>query len=203
MIEIKSIDLGQPISLTEKVIGFTAANDTRWAGIMDLPAHGQLLLNPNSHTDLYIIQGELIENSSLTYATGTFLSRDMNATLNAGPNGARLFKYQDSNVISSNHTTVIPSQLNWREGGAVGMKVASLINLPHELMLVSWSHDTRMRFHLHPQGEEIFVLRGELHDQHGRYPAGTWQRLHPETGHAPYSETDTLILLRNGHLPSQ
>ena len=82
MIETKSIDLKQPVNLlTEKIIGFTAANDTRWAGIMDLPTHGQLLLNPNSHTDLYIIQGELIENTSLTYATGTFISRDMNAKI--------------------------------------------------------------------------------------------------------------------------
>ena len=203
MIEIKSIDLGQPVSLTEKVIGFTTANDTRWAGIMDLPAHGQLLLNPSSHTDLYIIQGELIENTSLTYSTGTFLSRDMITILNAGPQGARLFKYQDSNVTSSNHTTVTPSQLNWREGGTFGMKVVSLISTDHQLLLVSWIRGTRMRFHQHPQGEEIFILMGELQDEHGRYPAGTWQRLHPETGHAPYSETDTLILLRNGHLPSQ
>ena len=80
------------------------------------------------------------------------------------------------------------------------MQVASLIGPDHELMLVVWSRGTHMRFHRHPQGEEIFVLQGELRDQHGCYPAGTWQRLHPGTGHAPYSETDTLILLRNGHL---
>lgn len=67
-------------------------------------------------------------------------------------------------------------------------------------MRVAWTRSSQMRFHNHSAGEEIFVLQGELCDQSGQYPAGTWWRLHPGTGHAPYSETDTLILLRNGHL---
>ena len=200
MIETKSIDLARPVNQAGEVISFTDAGDIRWAGIVDLPAHGHLPLDPSGRNDLYILQGELIENAGLIHATGTFLRRSMGTSLIAGPQGARLFKYQDSSAPSNDHATATPSQLDWCEGGAVGMKIASLINANQRLMLVSWIPGTQMRFHHHPRGEEIFVLTGELQDQRGRYPAGTWQRLYPETGHSPYSETHTLILLRNGHL---
>ena len=200
MIESKSIDLARPINQAGEVIHFTDAVDIHWAGIVDLHAHEQLPPNLSSRTDLYMLQGELIENPGLIHASGTFLRRGLGTTLMAGDQGARLFKYQDDSALPSNPVTITPSQLSWRQGGAVGMKVASLINADHRLMLVSWMRGTQMRSHEHPRGEEIFVLSGELRDQRGGYPAGTWQRLYPQTGHSPYSQTDTLILLRNGHL---
>ena len=88
----------------------------------------------------------------------------------------------------------------WQQGGVRGMRIAPLIDDYYRLMLVSWSPNTNVPYHDHPRGEEIFVLKGELQDQRGRYPAGTWQRLHPGTGHSPHVTADTLILLRNGHL---
>ena len=200
MIESKSIDLARPVNQTGEVIGFTNAGDIHWTGIVDLPAHACLTLDVSSCNDLYILQGELSENAGPIYTVGAFLRRSKRTSLIAGPEGARLFKYQDRSAAPSDHTTVTPNQLDWREGGAVGMKVASLVNANHRLMLVSWIRGTQMRLHDHPMGEEIFVLTGQLQDQHGRYPAGTWQRLYPETSHSPYSETHTLILLRNGHL---
>lgn len=200
MIESKSIDLAGAVNQAGAVISFTDADDIHWAGIVDLPAYAPLPLDLYSRSELYIVQGELIENACMIYATGTFLIRSMETTLISGPQGARLFKYQDRSAPLRDPMTVTPGQLRWHEGGAVGMQVASLINTNHQLMLVSWNPGTRMRFHHHPLGEEILVLTGELQDQQGRYPAGTWQRLYPETGHSPYSETHTLVLLRNGHL---
>jgi anti-sigma factor ChrR (cupin superfamily) len=38
-----------------------------------------------------------------------------------------------------------------------------------------------------PEGEEIFVLRGELEDEHGRYPTHTWLRFAPGAVHSPRS----------------
>lgn len=200
MIESKSIDLARPINQAGEVIHFTDAGDSHWAGIVDLGAHELLPLKLSSRIDLYILQGELIENPGFIHVSGTFLRPSIGTTLIAGTQGARLFKYQDSSALPNNPVTVTPSQRNWHTGGAIGMKVASLIDADHRLMLVSWMRDTQMRSHDHPRGEEIFVLSGELCDQRGGYPAGTWQRLYPQTSHSPYSQTETLILLRNGHL---
>lgn len=44
-----------------------------------------------------------------------------------------------------------------------------------------------------PEGEEIFVLRGELEDEHGRYPTHTWLRFAPGTVHHPRSTSGCLL----------
>ena len=41
--------------------------------------------------------------------------------------------------------------------------------------------------HIHPGGEEIFVLEGEFADEFGLYPAGTYIRNPPGSRHCPYS----------------
>jgi anti-sigma factor ChrR (cupin superfamily) len=42
-------------------------------------------------------------------------------------------------------------------------------------------------------GEEIFVVRGELSDEFGSYPAHTWLRFAPGASHRPRSETGCLL----------
>jgi quercetin dioxygenase-like cupin family protein len=44
-----------------------------------------------------------------------------------------------------------------------------------------------------PEGEEVFVLRGELEDEHGRYPTHTWLRFAPGSVHAPRSAGGCLL----------
>jgi len=44
-----------------------------------------------------------------------------------------------------------------------------------------------------PEGEELFVLRGELEDEHGRYPAHTWLRFAPGAVHRPRSTGGCLL----------
>lgn len=200
MIETKSICLSLPVNQAGAVFNFTEADNLHWAGIVDLPAHHRLPLETNARNDLYIVCGELIEGTDTTHSAGTFISRHPNAVLTAGAGGVRLFLYRDRCTKSEDEATVVPGGLRWYEGRGTGMKIAPIRESPQQLMLVSWVRGTQMRFHRHPHGEELLVLAGELCDPRGRYPAGTWQRLHPGAGHSPYSETETLILLRNGHL---
>lgn len=49
-------------------------------------------------------------------------------------------------------------------------------------------------------GEEIYVISGELIDELGRYPAGTWIRSPHSSDHQLYVEQDTLIWVKTGHL---
>ena len=199
MVETNSIDLTQEPNPNGEIVNFSEVTDPRWSGIISLPSHGQLTLAPKIRNDLYIVKGSLVE-SDKELPSGTFLTRSTESSLNAGSGGATVFMYRDSIAINSRDETVVPSELQWYQGGAEGMEVAPLFGAHHRLSLVSWKPGTQIGVHSHPFGEEIFVLAGELHDQHGRYPAGTWQRLHPETSHSPFAEIDTLILLRNGHL---
>lgn len=52
-----------------------------------------------------------------------------------------------------------------------------------------------------PQGEEIFVLRGEFQDEAGQYGAGTWLRLPARSRHTPRSETGALLYVKSGGFP--
>ena len=66
--------------------------------------------------------------------------------------------------------------------------------------LVRWPAGERFEPHTHSGGEEIYVISGELIDEHGRYPAGSWIRSPHMSRHNPYVEQDTLIWVKVGHL---
>ena len=57
--------------------------------------------------------------------------------------------------------------------------------------------------HAHAQGEEIFVLEGELCDEHGRYPAGTWLKNPPGSTHTPYAEQGCVLLVKLRQLAAE
>lgn len=57
--------------------------------------------------------------------------------------------------------------------------------------------------HTHNGGEEVFVIEGEIADEDGSYPAGTWFRLADGSAHAPRTDTGCLLYVKTGHLPKQ
>lgn len=198
-VETKSIDLDRAIPGEREIVDLSSAGDLRWSAILSLPPQAKVALDILVHNDMYVLKGSLIEET-IEFPAGAFLSRTTGKGLRAGHAGVRLFMYRDRVVMTSREETLRPGDLKWYPGGVKGMSVAPLLYAYHRLMLVSWLPSTRVDFHIHPLGEEILVLEGELIDQKDRHPAGTWQRFLPGTGHAPYTETTTLILLRNGHL---
>ena len=66
--------------------------------------------------------------------------------------------------------------------------------------LVKWPAGERFVPHRHWGGEEIFVLSGEFINEHGRYPAGSWLRSPHLSAHCPYTEVETVIWVKTGHL---
>ena len=93
----------------------------------------------------------------------------------------------------------------WRPGHG-GLKVLPLHEFSdgeqvESVALVKWPAGERFQRHTHFGGEEIFVLRGEFCDEHGRYPQGTWIRSPHLSVHTPYVEVETLIWVKVGHLP--
>lgn len=67
--------------------------------------------------------------------------------------------------------------------------------------LVNWPEGEKFQLHQHFGGEEIYVISGELRDEHGIYPAATWIRSPHMSEHFPFAEQDTLIWVKVGHLP--
>jgi anti-sigma factor ChrR (cupin superfamily) len=90
----------------------------------------------------------------------------------------------------------------WYPGLVPGLSVMPL----HEFdgvgtALVRWAPNTVFNPHVHPGGEEIFVLEGVFHDEHGSYSAGTWIRSPRYSKHAPFTKAEgALIYVKTGHL---
>jgi anti-sigma factor ChrR (cupin superfamily) len=70
--------------------------------------------------------------------------------------------------------------------------------------LVRWAPNTRFHRHRHWGGEEILVLEGLLHDEHGAYPAGSWIRNPHMSLHTPFTQSEgATIWVKVGHLPPE
>lgn len=182
-----------------RLVHLSRPDDAQWAGLRTLAAAEAMDLTGVARHDIFLLAGELHEHGAV-HAAGGFLSRSAPLDVVAGSEGATLFVYRDELAPSSGNETVAGRDLVWSVGAVPGMSVATLSRTHHQLALVSWRAGTRAGTHMHPNGEEIFVLRGELRDERGRYAAGSWLRLAPGSVHAPFADEDTVILLRNGHL---
>ena len=89
----------------------------------------------------------------------------------------------------------------WLPGQVKGLQVMPLHEYGSEqVALVKWQPNTRFGKHVHPQGEEIFVLSGTFADEHGKYPKGTWIRNPAGSEHTPYSNEGCVIYVKTGHL---
>jgi anti-sigma factor ChrR (cupin superfamily) len=93
----------------------------------------------------------------------------------------------------------------WYQGMVPGLTVLPL----HEFngvntALVRWAPDTLFNRHVHPGGEEIFVLEGVFHDEYGSYPAGSWIRSPRYSLHTPFTKGEgALIYVKTGHLDAE
>jgi anti-sigma factor ChrR (cupin superfamily) len=91
---------------------------------------------------------------------------------------------------------------DWYPGLMPGLSVMPL----HEhdgvsTALVRWAPNTVFNPHVHPGGEEIYVLDGVFHDEFGVYPKGSWIRSPRYSKHAPFTkEEGALIYVKVGHL---
>lgn len=109
----------------------------------------------------------------------------------------KLHQFQDSDhhrlVINTQNTDWLP--------GIGGLQVMPLhTHKAEHVALVRWPAGEQFNSHWHPAGEEIYVISGELCDEYGTYPAGTWLRNPPMSQHTPYAKKDTVIWVKAGHL---
>ncbi len=96
-----------------------------------------------------------------------------------------VLRTQDMDWVSSPANKVLRKPLE-REAAESG----------HTTSVVKYQAGASFKPHLHPLGEEIFVLEGIFSDENGDYPAGTYLRNPPGSSHAPFSREGCLILVK-------
>jgi anti-sigma factor ChrR (cupin superfamily) len=99
------------------------------------------------------------------------------------------------------HHVVINSHSTRFRPGSGNLQVLLLHQHGSEqVALVRWPAGEYFRVHSHIGGEEIYVISGELKDEHGSYPQGTWIRSPHMSRHLPFVDEDTLIWVKIGHM---
>lgn len=66
----------------------------------------------------------------------------------------------------------------------------------HTTSIVRFAPGSCFSRHEHPLGEEILVLEGTFSDEHDDYPAGTYFRNPPGSGHSPFSRDGCTLFVK-------
>ena len=97
-------------------------------------------------------------------------------------------------------TVVHAGSLGWVPSPSKGVERRMLFRIGAEkaraTSIVRYAPDSRFPRHVHPGGEEFLVLEGTFQDESGDFPAGTYVRNPPGSGHAPGSEHGCTIFVK-------
>jgi hypothetical protein len=95
---------------------------------------------------------------------------------------------------------VIPRAEDWVRSPESGVDRLMLDRIGDEVAratsIVRYAAGSAFPRHEHAKGEEFLVLEGVFSDENGDYPAGTYVRNPPGSGHAPYSAGGCRILVK-------
>ncbi|WP_064681712.1 cupin domain-containing protein [Rhizobium bangladeshense] len=100
----------------------------------------------------------------------------------------------------SRRTLVHAARLDWVPSPAKGVDRRMLFRIGEEkaraTSIVRYAAGSRFSHHQHPGGEEFLVLDGIFQDESGDFPAGSYIRNPPGSGHAPGSDGGCTILVK-------
>ena len=92
------------------------------------------------------------------------------------------------------------AQLPWVASPTPGVERRMLFRIGNEkaraTSIVRYAKGSHFPAHGHPGGEEILVLDGVFQDESGDYPAGSYMRNPPGSGHRPGSEQGCVIFVK-------
>ena len=92
------------------------------------------------------------------------------------------------------------ARLDWVASPTAGVDRRMLFRIGGEkgraTSIVRYAPDTYFPRHGHPGGEEIFVLDGVFEDDSGHYPAGSYMRNPPGSGHTPGSTAGCVLFVK-------
>ncbi|MFC3282747.1 cupin domain-containing protein [Litchfieldella rifensis] len=176
-----------------------ATSLVRYAPDSRFPAHEH-----GGGEELLVLEGEFADEHGI-YPAGTYLRNPIGTSHapRAGRQGTLLFVKLHQFSPRDTARKVIDTQARpWQSGPEEGLMTMPLHDFDGEhVALVKYAPDTLCELHIHRGGEEILVLEGTYHDEHGAYPKGSWLRNPHQSTHTPFTEEDgALVYVKSGHL---
>lgn len=157
--------------------------------------------------EILVLEGKFSDEHG-SYPAGSYLRNPIGTRHRPriGPDGATIFvKLHQFEKSDRRQVNIDTGSETWRPGLVSGLSVMPLHEHGTEhIALVKWAPFTEFQPHSHYGGEEILVMNGTFHDEHGSYPAGSWIRSPHMSRHSPYTKDDgALIYVKTGHLLRQ
>ncbi len=157
--------------------------------------------------EFFVLDG-VFSDEHADYHAGSYVRNPIGTahTPRVGPEGTTIFvKLQQFELDDQEQKWIDTATTKWRPGLVPGLSVMPLHEYEGEsVALVKWDPNTQFNEHTHWGGEEILVLEGTFHDEHGAYPKGSWLRSPHLSKHKPYTKEDgALIYVKVGHLNRQ
>ena len=176
-----------------------ATSIVRYAPFSEFSAHTH-----SGGEEFFVLDGVFSDENG-SYPKGSYVRNPIGTshTPKIGKEGAIIFvKLQQFNAADTTQTVIDTHTAPWRQGLVDGLHVMPLHEFEGEhVALVKWAPNTQFSSNRHWGGEEIFVLEGTFHDEHGQYPKGSWIRSPHLSQHTPFTKEDgALIYVKVGHL---
>lgn len=104
------------------------------------------------------------------------------------------------NADFSERATAHVADLAWQPSPMPGVERKMLDRIGDEVArattIVRYAPGSHFAPHIHTGGEEFIVLEGVFQDEHGDYPAGSYIRNPPTSGHTPRSDEGCTIFVK-------
>ena len=178
---------------------FTPSGSLQNSFLLEIKESETFISKGNKQVDYFIINGSISVFGS-TYTKDTYISTANSSQIIGKSKISLILCYEEPKNSNGFEKVIKPEEFEWKQNAVTGLKQVELRNYRHKFWIVSLLCGTKIPSHLHPKGEEIYVLEGELLDKSSALKKGSWIRLSANSSHSPYTEKITLILLRNGHL---
>jgi anti-sigma factor ChrR (cupin superfamily) len=151
--------------------------------------------------ELLVLEGALHDELG-RYGAGTYILNPRGSSHAPFSQGGCTLLVKLNRVRADDARLVVDTTNGGWQGPPEGVRRMSLFGAKDGInaYVSRFAPGARVPHHAHPGGEELFVLEGEIRDELGSYPAGTWIRQPHGSEHAPFSEKGALVLVRRGYL---
>ncbi|MBT8494354.1 MAG: cupin domain-containing protein [Deltaproteobacteria bacterium] len=177
----------------------------RATSLVRYAANSQFSRHVHTGGEEFLVLDGVFSDEHGDYPAGSYVRNPIGTahTPRIGDQGCLIFvKLQQFDSEDQEHKVIDTTSAAWRPGLVDGLQVMPLHQHGSEsVAMVRWAPNTQFSAHTHWGGEEILVVDGTFHDEHGSYPKGSWLRSPHQSRHRPFTREDgALIYVKVGHL---
>ena len=176
-----------------------ATSLVRYAPASSFPAHEHAL------GEEFLVLGGVFSDEHGDYPAGTYIRNPPRSrhTPRTAPGCTILVKLRQMPPSEQNRVVIDTASAEWKQAGKAGVRTLPLYLAPDAAERVTLE---RLEAGAHvgeadcAGGEEIFILSGDLADEHGAYSAGTWIRNPAGFRRDLHSKGGATYWAKRGHL---